>query len=242
MRIQYTRNDYELGRGTFRVRGDVIEVVPAYEEHALRIELFGDEIEADSPHRSAHRSRRRVARGGDDLSRPATTSPRRTNWPRARLEIERDLESRLTEFDRAGKPLEAQRLESRTRFDLEMIQEMGYCSGIENYSRYLSGRKPGERPSCLFDYFPEDFLVIIDESHVTLPQIDGMYNGDRSRKLTLVEHGFRLPSSLDNRPLRFDEFERMTRQRASTCRRRRGNTSCDKPTAPSSNRSSARPG
>jgi excinuclease ABC subunit B len=127
----------------------------------------------------------------------------------ARTEIEKDLEKRLVEFERGGKLLEAQRLESRTRFDLEMMQEMGYTSGIENYSRYLSGRRAGERPACLLDYFPDDLLVIVDESHVTLPQIEGMYNADRSRKLTLVEHGFRLPSALDNRPLRFDEFERL---------------------------------
>jgi excinuclease ABC subunit B len=208
VRIQYARNDYELSRGNFRVRGDVIEIVPAYEERAIRIELFGDEVEA--------------IRNVDPLTgKPQENLDQAVIFPArhyvtpdaqlasARLEIERDLESRLTEFDRAGKPLEAQRLESRTRFDLEMIQEMGYCSGIENYSRYLAGRQPGERPACLLDYFPEDFLVIVDESHVTIPQVDGMYNADRSRKLTLVEHGFRLPSSLDNRPLRFDEFERV---------------------------------
>ena len=211
VQIQYSRNDYELGRGNFRVRGDVIEVVPAYEEHALRIELFGDEVEA------IRRIDPLTGRAVESLEEAMIFPARHYVTPedqlaRARLEIERDLEGRLTEFDRAGKALEGQRLESRTRFDLEMIQEMGYCSGIENYSRYLSGRKPGERPACLLDYFPEDYLVIIDESHVTLPQLEGMYNADRSRKLTLVEHGFRLPSSLDNRPLRFDEFERMTRQ------------------------------
>jgi excinuclease ABC subunit B len=211
VRIQYSRNDYELGRGTFRVRGDVIEVVPAYEEQALRIELFGDEIEAIR--RIDPLTGRAVESLGEAMIFPARhyVTPEE-ELARARLEIERDLETRLTEFDRAGKALEAQRLESRTRFDLEMMQEMGYCSGIENYSRYLGGRKPGERPACLLDYFPEDFLVIIDESHVTLPQLDGMYNADRSRKLTLVEHGFRLPSSLDNRPLRFDEFERLSRR------------------------------
>jgi excinuclease ABC subunit B len=211
VRIQYSRNDYELGRGTFRVRGDVIEVVPAYEEQALRIELFGDEVEAIR--RIDPLTGRAVESLGEAMIFPARhyVTPEE-ELARARLEIERDLETRLTEFDRAGKALEAQRLESRTRFDLEMMQEMGYCSGIENYSRYLGGRKPGERPACLLDYFPEDFLVIIDESHVTLPQLDGMYNADRSRKLTLVEHGFRLPSSLDNRPLRFDEFERLSRR------------------------------
>jgi len=208
VRIQYSRNDYELGRGTFRVRGDVVEIVPAYEERAIRIELFGDEVEA------IHAVDPLTGRRLEEL-RAAMIFPARhyvtpeAQLAQARLEIERDMEARLSEFERAGKLLEAQRLESRTRFDLEMMQEMGYCSGIENYSRYLSGRQPGERPSCLLDYFPEDFLVIIDESHVTLPQVGGMYNADRSRKLTLVEHGFRLPSSLDNRPLRFDEFERL---------------------------------
>ena len=208
VRIQYSRNDYELGRGTFRVRGDVIEIVPAYEERAVRIEMFGDEIE------SIRSVDPLTGRTLDSLQEAMIFPARHYVTPEAQLaqaglDIERDLETRLVEFERAGKALEAQRLESRTRFDLEMIHEMGYCSGIENYSRYLSGRRPGERPSCLLDYFSEDYLVIIDESHVTLPQLDGMYNADRSRKLTLVEHGFRLPSSLDNRPLRFDEFERL---------------------------------
>ncbi len=208
VRIQYSRNDYELGRGTFRVRGDVIEVVPAYEERALRIELFGDEVEAIRMIDPV------TGRPAESLQSTIIYPARHYVAPEAQLReamvaVEQDLETRLVEFERAGKRLEAQRLESRTRFDLEMMHEMGYCSGIENYSRYLGGRRPGERPSCLLDYFPEDFLVIIDESHVTLPQIDGMYNADRSRKLTLVEHGFRLPSSLDNRPLRFDEFERV---------------------------------
>ena len=208
VRIQYSRNDYELGRGTFRVRGDVIEVVPAYEERALRIEMFGDEIEALKIIDPL------TGRPVESLTKATIFPARHYVTPEAQLRdamvaIEHDLETRLMEFERAGKRLEAQRLESRTRFDLEMMHEMGYCSGIENYSRYLSGRRPGERPSCLLDYFPEDFLVLVDESHVTLPQVDGMYNADRSRKLTLVEHGFRLPSSLDNRPLRFDEFERV---------------------------------
>jgi excinuclease ABC subunit B len=211
VRIQYSRNDYELGRGTFRVRGDVIEVIPAYEEQAIRVELFGDEIEA------IRRVDPLTGRVLGTLEEAMIFPARHYVTPEAQLrgavlEIERDLETRLVDFERAGKALEAQRLESRTRFDLEMMHEMGYCSGIENYSRYLSGRRPGERPSCLLDYFPDDFLVIIDESHVTLPQVDGMYNADRSRKLTLVEHGFRLPSSLDNRPLRFDEFEKSCRR------------------------------
>ncbi|UCE02269.1 MAG: excinuclease ABC subunit UvrB [Candidatus Latescibacterota bacterium] len=208
VRIQYSRNDYALARGNFRVRGDVIEIVPAYEDRALRVELFGDDVEAI----------RRVdplsGRAVEELEAATIYPARHYVTPEQQLqlamqEVEQDLERRLGEFDQAGKLLEAQRLESRTRFDLEMMQEMGYTSGIENYSRYLSGRRAGERPACLIDYFPEDHLVILDESHVTLPQIEGMYNADRSRKLTLVEHGFRLPSSLDNRPLRFDEFERL---------------------------------
>ena len=208
VRIQYSRNDYELARGNFRVRGDVIEIVPAYEETVIRVELYGDEIEA------VRRVDPTTGRAVEDLDEAVVFPARHYVTPEeqmrvARETIEQDLEQRLSEFERAGKLLEAQRLESRTRFDLEMMQEMGYTSGIENYSRYLSGRRPGERPACLIDYFPDDFLVIIDESHVTLPQVAGMYNADRSRKLTLVEHGFRLPSSLDNRPLRFDEFERL---------------------------------
>jgi excinuclease ABC subunit B len=207
VRIQYSRHDYELGRGTFRVRGDVVEIVPAYEESGIRIELFGDEVEA------IRRIDPLTGKASEELQEAMIFPARHYVTPEAQLQqakvnIERDLETRLSEFERAGKRLEAQRLESRTRFDLEMMQEMGYCSGIENYSRYLSGRQPGERPACLLDYFPEEFLLVVDESHVTLPQLDGMYNADRSRKLTLVEHGFRLPSSLDNRPLRFDEFER----------------------------------
>ncbi len=211
VRIQYSRHDYELGRGTFRVRGDVVEIVPAYEESGIRIELFGDDVEA------IRRIDPLTGKAREELSEAMIFPARHYVTPEAQLEqakvaIEHDLETRLTEFERAGKRLEAQRLESRTRFDLEMMQEMGYCSGIENYSRYLSGRQPGERPSCLLDYFPEEFLLVVDESHVTLPQLDGMYNADRSRKLTLVEHGFRLPSALDNRPLRFDEFERLCPQ------------------------------
>jgi excinuclease ABC subunit B len=207
VRIQYSRNDYELARGNFRVRGDVIEIVPAYEEQPLRVQLFGDEIEA------IRRVDALTGRGIEDLDQVTIYPARHYVTPEeqlrlARDEIGRDLEQRLSEFEEANKLLEAQRLESRTRFDLEMMHEVGYTTGIENYSRYLSGRRAGERPACLIDYFPEDFLVIVDESHVTLPQVEGMYNADRSRKLTLVEHGFRLPSALDNRPLRFDEFER----------------------------------
>jgi excinuclease ABC subunit B len=208
VRIQYSRNDYELARGNFRVRGDVIEIVPAYDDRALRVELFGDDVEA------IRRVDPLTGRAVEELQDATIYPARHYVTPEQQMKlamqgVEQDLERRLGEFDQAGKLLEAQRLESRTRFDLEMMQEMGYTSGIENYSRYLSGRRAGERPACLIDYFPEDYLVILDESHVTLPQIGGMYNADRSRKLTLVEHGFRLPSALDNRPLRFDEFERL---------------------------------
>jgi len=208
VRIQYSRNDYELARGNFRVRGDVIEIVPAYEEQALRVQLFGDEVEAI---RRVDPLTGRVLADLEDVTifpaRHYVTPEQQLQL--ARDQIGRDLEQRLSEFEAANKLLEAQRLESRTRFDLEMMHEVGYTTGIENYSRYLSGRRAGERPACLLDYFPEDYLVIVDESHVTLPQLEGMYNADRSRKLTLVEHGFRLPSALDNRPLRFDEFERL---------------------------------
>jgi excinuclease ABC subunit B len=205
VRIQYSRNDYELGRGTFRVRGDVIEIVPAYEEHALRIELFGDQVEAIrmvDPLTGKQVESRQSA-----MIFPARhyVTPEQ-QLKEAMLNVERDLEARLSEFDRGGKALEAQRLESRTRFDIEMMLEVGTCHGIENYSRHLSGRAAGERPYCLLDYFPEDYLVFVDESHATLPQIRAMHAGDRSRKVVLVEHGFRLPSALDNRPLEFDEW------------------------------------
>ena len=203
--IQYTRNDVAFERGSFRVRGDVVEIKPAYADEIVRVEMFGDEIE-------------RLARvdpiTGDVLARienvaifPATHFiTDRSQIEEVTHAIAMDLELRLQEFEREGRALEMQRLESRTRYDIEMIQEMGYCSGVENYSRYFDRRQPGDRPACLLDYFPEEWLLIIDESHVTVPQVGGMYNGDRSRKLTLVEHGFRLPSALDNRPLLFDEF------------------------------------
>jgi len=209
--IQYQRNDLVLERRGFRVRGDVIEVFPSYLETALRIELFGDEIEKITHINPT------TGEGLEEVSScniyPAThfvTSYSRIS--EAVVQIREDLKARLAEFRAMGKMLEAQRLESRVNFDIEMMLEMGYCSGIENYARYLSGRSPGERPACLIDYFPDDFLLIIDESHVTIPQIRGMYRGDRSRKETLVEHGFRLPSALDNRPQRFDEFEGLVRQ------------------------------
>lgn len=210
--MYYVRNDEELVRGSFRVRGDVIDVVPAYEtERAVRIELFGDDIERLC---WIDRVSGKVLEEVDAVTLyPAklflTT---RTQLERALTSIRRELQERLRELRAQGKELEARRLEQRTLFDLEMLQEVGYCPGIENYSMHLSGRKPGERPWCLLDYFPRDYLLIIDESHVTIPQLRGMYNGDRSRKETLVEHGFRLPSALENRPLRFDEFEALVNQ------------------------------
>jgi excinuclease ABC subunit B len=209
--IHYSRNDIEFARGTFRVRGDTIEVHPAYEETAIRIELFGDTIEKIS--------RIDILRGEilEEKPRVAIYPAKHfvTTYPqleRAIKDIEAELEERLAYFRSQGKLLEAQRLESRTRFDIEMMREIGYCTGIENYSRHLSGRAPGERPNVLLDFFPKDYLMIIDESHQTVPQIRGMFAGDRSRKEVLVEYGFRLPSALDNRPLFFEEFESMIDQ------------------------------
>ncbi|MCS7169479.1 MAG: excinuclease ABC subunit UvrB, partial [Candidatus Kapabacteria bacterium] len=210
--IYYTRNDEELARGTFRVRGDVVDVVPAYEhENAVRIELFGDAVERLL---WIDRVSGKVVEEVDSITLyPAklfiTT---RTQLERALVNIRQELSERLNQLRAQGKELEARRLEQRTLFDLEMLQEVGYCPGIENYSMHLSGRKYGERPWCLLDYFPRDYLLVIDESHVTIPQLRGMYNGDRSRKETLVEHGFRLPSALENRPLRFEEFESLVNQ------------------------------
>jgi len=206
--IQYNRNDFEFGRGTFRVRGDTVEIFPAYEEQAVRVELFGDEIE---------RITRFDPLTGDTIVRlnrtaiyPATHFvTQRSTVERAVERIRLELEERLLDLRRENKLLEAQRLEQRTNFDIEMLLEIGTCPGVENYSRHLTGRAEGERPACLFDYFPEDFLVIVDESHQSIPQIRGMYNGDRARKLTLVDFGFRLPSALDNRPLKFGEWEGM---------------------------------
>jgi excinuclease ABC subunit B len=208
----YTRNDYEFTRGSFRVRGDVVEVIPGYEsEEAVRIEFFGDEIERLS---SINRVDGKILAETDyDVIYPAkqfvTTRP---SIERALTSIKAELRERLSELRSQGKLLEAQRLEQRTRFDMEMMREIGYCSGIENYSRHLAGRPPGSRPYCLLDYFPKDFLTVIDESHVTVPQIRGMWHGDRSRKETLVQYGFRLPSALDNRPLTFEEWESMVHQ------------------------------
>jgi excinuclease ABC subunit B len=206
VRIQYARNDYEFARGAFRVRGDVVEVFPAYEEQAVRIELFGDDIERIS--RFDPLTGETIVRLQRAAIYPATHFvTQRTTIERAVDRIRIELDERLLELRGGMKLLEAQRLEQRTNFDVEMMLEIGTCPGIENYSRHIAGRAAGERPACLFDYFPEDFLVIVDESHASVPQIRGMYNGDRSRKLVLVEHGFRLPSALDNRPLTFDEWE-----------------------------------
>ena len=204
--IQYDRNDYELKRGTFRVRGDNLDVFPPYADNPLRIEFWGDEIE-------------RIAEVDNVTGEVVNEFEALPIWPashyvatrpkmdRALGTIRDELRERLQQFKEEGKLLEAQRLEMRTNYDLEMMETMGFCSGIENYSRHIDGRSPGEPPYTLIDYFPKDFLCIIDESHVTVPQIRGMHEGDRSRKITLAEHGFRLPSCLDNRPLRFDEFE-----------------------------------
>jgi excinuclease ABC subunit B len=203
--IQYKRNDIAFERGTFRVRGDTIEIIPMYEELALRIEMFGDEIEKIM---TLHPLTGEIVRDETELYVfPAThyaAGPE--TMERAIKEIEAELEKRVDEFERSGKLLEAQRIKMRTTFDIEMMRQLGFCSGIENYSRHLDGREQGSAPNCLLDYFPEDFLVVIDESHVTVPQIGAMHEGDAARKRTLVEHGFRLPSAMDNRPLKFAEF------------------------------------
>lgn len=209
--IQYSRNDIGFTRGTFRVRGDVIEIIPVYGESIIRIELFGDEIDKII---EIDPMTGEVIQNLEEISiYPAThyiTSAEKMKL--AVVSIEAELEERLRVLREEGLLLEAQRLEQRTRFDLEMMEEVGYCQGIENYSRYLTGRGPGEPPATLLDYFPKDFLMFIDESHVSIPQVGGMYAGDRSRKETLVKYGFRLPSALDNRPLRFSEFEERINQ------------------------------
>lgn len=203
--IQYTRNDMELGRGNFRVRGDVIEVHPAYDDYAYRIEMFGDEIEKLS---KIHILTGKRIDGEEQIviapARHFVT--REENMARIVLTIRQELEERLLELRTAGKLLEAQRLESRTNYDIEMLVETGMCSGIENYSRIMENREPGSRPNTLFDFFGDDYMLVVDESHASLPQVGGMYNGDRSRKTTLVEHGFRLPCAMDNRPMKFEEF------------------------------------
>jgi excinuclease ABC subunit B len=210
--IYYTRNDSEFSRGTFRSRGDVVEIIPAYQyEEALRIELWDDEIERLSV----------IDSTTGEMIREIDSSPiypakyfvtDKDKLHKAVRTIEEELKERLIELRKDDKLVEAQRMEQRTRFDIEMMKEIGYCAGIENYSRHMDGRAAGTRPYTLFDYFPDDFLLIIDESHVTVPQLRAMYNGDRKRKETLVEHGFRLPSALDNRPMKFEEFEKMVNQ------------------------------
>ncbi len=209
--IQYNRNDYDFQRGTFRVRGDVVDIFPAYEEDAVRLEFFGDEIENIALIDTVTGLVKEELPGA--VVYPAkhfvTTEEK---MERAKKLIREELKEQLAKLRQQGKLLEAQRLEMRTNFDLEMIEEIGYCSGIENYSRHISGREAGQPPYTLLDFFPEDFLLFIDESHQSVPQIRAMYNGDRSRKETLVEHGFRLPSALDNRPLKFHEFEEHVKQ------------------------------
>ncbi|NJD19230.1 MAG: excinuclease ABC subunit UvrB, partial [Gemmatimonadetes bacterium] len=204
--IQYKRNDYLFERGTFRVRGDTVEIFPAYDEQAIRVELWGDEVE-------------RITRFEPLTGEIITTLERTAIYPASHYVTQRstieqivpkirdELATQVARYRMEGKLLEAQRLEQRTNFDMEMMLEIGTCPGIENYSLYTSHRRPGERPACLMDYFPADFLMVVDESHATIPQLNGMYNGDRSRKLTLIDYGFRLPSALDNRPLKFGEWE-----------------------------------
>ena len=210
--IQYVRNDISFERGTFRVRGDSLDIFPAYEEkHSIRVEFFGDEIdritEIDALTGEVIAERNHVA-----IYPASHFATSQEKVKRALVTIEEELEERIKYFEDRGKLLEAQRIEQRTRYDLEMLSEMGFTTGIENYSRHLSGRAPGSRPYTLIDYFPKDFLTIVDESHVTLPQVRGMYEGDKSRKTNLVDYGFRLPSALDNRPLKFNEFESMMNQ------------------------------
>ncbi|HZR09582.1 MAG TPA: DEAD/DEAH box helicase family protein, partial [Myxococcales bacterium] len=210
--IQYERNDHDFSRGTFRVKGETVEIFPAYEEErAIRVQMFGDTVESI---KEIDPLRGRVLNTIEKMSifpssHYVTSSERRKS---AVDSIREELRDRLTYLRAQDKLLEAQRLEQRTMFDLEMIEQMGFCNGIENYSRHLSGRKAGEPPPTLLDYFPRDFLLVIDESHQSVPQIGAMYRGDRSRKETLVEYGFRLPSALDNRPLQFSEFERLVNQ------------------------------
>src|ERR1700750_1222879 len=210
--LQYNRNDTALGRGTFRVRGDTLEVFPAYEETAFRALLFGDEVE-----RLQHFDPLTGELIRDDLEHVAIWPATHYNVKEGTIEaavaeIGRELNERCAQLESEGKLLESHRLRQRTQYDMEMLREMGFCNGIENYSRILDGRAPGARPYCLLDYFPDDLLVFLDESHQTVPQLGGMYEGDRSRKQTLVDYGFRLPSALDNRPQKFDEFMSITPQ------------------------------
>jgi excinuclease ABC subunit B len=209
--IKYERNDYEFTQGIFRVRGDVIEIFPAYQDFALRVQYFDDEIEKITEFHPV--SGEIISIKDAALISPATHFLTSSEWiPRALETINEELKERVEFFKKNGKLVEAQRLESRTKYDMEMISELGFCSGIENYSRHILGKKPGETPNTLLDFFPDDFLLIIDESHIAVPQIRGMYEGDRSRKQTLVDYGFRLPSALDNRPLRFEELEKKVKR------------------------------
>ncbi|WP_454961243.1 excinuclease ABC subunit UvrB [Eggerthia catenaformis] len=209
---QYTRNDIEQSKGTFRVRGDTIEIVPGHSQsYILRIEMFGDEV--DRITEIDPLTGKTLASYNTYTIYPADEYvTNKANMLKACQTISEELDDRLNYYQESGKPLEYERLDQRTRHDIEMLREVGICPGIENYARHIDGRNPGERPYCLLDYFPDDFLLVVDESHVMLPQIRGMYNGDRSRKSTLVEYGFRLPSALDNRPLQFDEFEKLIPQ------------------------------
>jgi excinuclease ABC subunit B len=210
--VQYSRNDIDLGRGKFRVKGDVLEIGPAYEDRIIRVEFFGDEIDAIryvDP--VTGKTIQQVEALNIYPARHFVTAEDKLEAACQAIEIE--LEDRLVEFEKEGKLLEAQRIEQRTRYDLEMLREVGYCNGVENYSRHLAGRNAGEPPECLIDYFPKDWMLVIDESHVTVPQIRGMYNGDQARKKVLIEHGFRLPSAADNRPLKAEEFW----QKANQC-------------------------
>lgn len=207
----YERNDFDLKRGRFRVRGDVIDIMPAYTEQALRIELWGDEVESISEFDPLTGETQRTLEQFDLY--PATQYVTTKGKMAAAVhKIKAELDVRVAEFEAAGKYLEAQRIRMRTNYDLEMMQEMGFCNGIENYSRHMAGREEGERPTCLIDFFPEEFLLFVDESHATIPQVGGMFNGDRARKINLVEHGFRLPSAIDNRPQNFEEFRTITNQ------------------------------
>ena len=211
--MQYERNDFQLTRGKFRVRGDTIELCPAYTEDAVRVEFFGDEIDRITRFDPISGESEESLEQSHHLCRAALRHARRQDAHRHGHDPRRNWTSASPSWRKQGKLLEAQRLKMRTTFDLEMMEEMGFCNGIENYSRHTSGRPPGSRPYTLIDFFPSDFLTIIDESHVAVPQIGGMYEGDRSRKTVLVEHGFRLPSALDNRPLKFDEFDALVGQR-----------------------------
>lgn len=211
LHIQYNRNDLDFSRGNFRVRGDVIDIFPAYREEGIRVEWFGDEVERITmidplTGKTIQEKKRAVIYPAKHF---ITSSPKLKD---AIVKIEHELKNQIEYFKKINKPLEAERIEQRTRYDLEMLREMGYCNGIENYSRHLTGRSEGEAPACLLNYFPDEFVVFVDESHVSLPQVRGMYAGDRSRKQTLVDFGFRLPSALDNRPLNFEEFEKVAQK------------------------------